>query len=293
VPQAYLTLVGLYAETGKFDSALVVLDSALARPGPHSPRLRYVRAALTASRGAPAGLAEVRKTLDEVPLEAFRDEGLTADAMDILLQAGNAAAYGGGVRAVDAIGDMIGGLYVQIPGTKVKGALLARWFELHAQMAMGMPWERVKAPLDSTIQAFERATQGESANALGGLGAGLYMAYLASGDMRYLDVLERWSPFFKSVPELEALRALERDDTAAARAAVRRFPSPDSIRAAGAPTTPLRWVARAQVLEELGDTRGAIANYEVLEPTRFASMGRIDVTLPLHARSFLARGRLH
>ena len=36
-----------------------------------------------------------------------------------------------------------------------------------------------------------------------------------------------------------------------------------------------------------------MANYEILEPTRFSPMGRIDVMLPLYARSFLARGRLY
>ena len=55
----------------------------------------------------------------------------------------------------------------------------------------------------------------------------------------------------------------------------------------------MRWIARAQVLEELGDLRGAVANYEVLDPTRFTSFGRIDPMLPLYARSFLARGRVY
>ena len=31
----------------------------------------------------------------------------------------------------------------------------------------------------------------------------------------------------------------------------------------------------------------------MLDPLRFSGLGRIDVSLPLYARSFLARGRLH
>ena len=294
VPQAYLTLVGLYAETRKFDSALVVLDTALAKPGGASPRMRYMRAALVASRGAPEGLAEVRKVLREVPVEAIREDGLTGDVMEIMLQAGNAASYGGGVKEVATIAAMLGELYPAIPGTKVTGTLIGRWFELHAQMAMGVPWSQVKAPFDSIVQVLERVTQGEAQNTLGGVGgAGMYIAYLSSGNAKYADQLAAWAPWMADMPELAAMRAIGKGDTATARALSRRFPPPDSIRAANALITPMRWIARAQVLEELGDARAAVANYEVLDPTRFSQMGRIDVTLPLHARSFLARGRLY
>ena len=293
VPQAYLALIGLYAETGKFDSALVVVDSAMARPSVRSGRMQYLRAALMSQRGGPEGLAAVRQSLKEVPASQLRDEGLTGDVLDIMLQAGQAAAYAGGVKEVDQLSDNLAELFPRIPGSHVTGPLLGRWYELHARLAMGVPWPQVHAPFDSTLQAIERATPGDEARMRGGIATTVYVAYLSSRDPRYLATLGSWAPWLANLSELNALEALRKGDSTTARALAAKFPSPDSIRAAGASLTPMRWIARAQVLEELGDARRAVANYEILDPLKFSPMGRIDVMLPLYARSWLARGRLY
>jgi tetratricopeptide (TPR) repeat protein len=293
VPQAYTALIDLYLETRKFDSALVTVDSALARPNVRSGRLVYLHAALAAQKGGPVGLGEVRAALRDVPASRLRDEGIYGEIIDYTLQAGQSAAFGGGVKEVDQLGAVMAELFPQIPGTHLTGTLLARWWALHARLAMGVPWAELRAPFDSAVQAVERGTPGQEARSRGALASALYVAYLASRDPKYMKRLRSWGPDYPPMPEIDALEAITGGDTARARTIARGFPPPDSIRAVGGSLTPMRWIARAQVLEELGDARRAVANYEILEPTRFSPMGRIDVMLPLYARSFLARGRLY
>jgi tetratricopeptide (TPR) repeat protein len=122
----------------------------------------------------------------------------------------------------------------------------------------------------------------------------LYAAYVATREPRYLATWRRWAGQTpQDYPEVDALVALAAGDTAAAQAAARRFPSPDSMRASGAFMNGPRWVARAEALAALGDARRALAMYEVLDPARLSSQGPIDPGFPLYARSFLARGRLY
>jgi tetratricopeptide (TPR) repeat protein len=117
---------------------------------------------------------------------------------------------------------------------------------------------------------------------------------MATRDPKYLAVVRRWrgerSPPYH---ELDAIEALAAGDTAKVLDAVRRFPSADSVRAAGGTVSPMRWVARAEVFEALGDARRALAMYELLDPTRFGWNGPTEPGWPLFTRSFLARGRLY
>jgi tetratricopeptide (TPR) repeat protein len=92
--------------------------------------------------------------------------------------------------------------------------------------------------------------------------------------------------------EVDALAALDAHDTTAARAAIRTFPSADSIRAARAPVSLPRWIARAHAYEALGDLRGAVAAYSTLEPRQISPLGQADPSWPLYARSLLWRGQL-
>ena len=97
----------------------------------------------------------------------------------------------------------------------------------------------------------------------------------------------------RPLSEIDALAALDARDTVAARAAMKLFPSADSVRAAKAPVSLPRWIARARAYEAVGDLRGAVAAYSVLEPKQISPLGQADPSWPFYARSFLWRGALY
>ena len=49
----------------------------------------------------------------------------------------------------------------------------------------------------------------------------------------------------------------------------------------------------AEILNVLGDAKGAASTYEAIDPSRFMIQGFSDPRWPLYARSFLARGQLY
>ena len=111
-------------------------------------------------------------------------------------------------------------------------------------------------------------------------------------DARSLALLREWRAGQPPLSEVDALAAIDAHDTSAARAAIRTFPSADSIRAARAPVSLPRWIARAHAYEALGDLRGAVAAYSALEPRQISPLGQADPSWPLYARSLVWRGQL-
>jgi tetratricopeptide (TPR) repeat protein len=110
----------------------------------------------------------------------------------------------------------------------------------------------------------------------------------------FLGAVQRWGGTpTNNWPELLALAALRRGDTASVKDLVRRFPSADSVSRSFLSMNGLRNVARADVFAELGDARSAVAMYEAISPTRFAEGGVPEMGWPAYIRSFLARGRLY
>ena len=195
---------------------------------------------------------------------------------------------------MEAVGALLAAARPSLPGLDAPSSLVIDWWSTAAKLGMGLPMASQRAMLDSGVAYVERRTAT--------LGPGtqqqavplLYIAYLASRDPRYLATLRRWrGPTAPPWPELDALEALARGDSARARELARGFPSADSIRAATGAMNATRWTARAQVLADLGDARGAVAMYEVLDPRRFNEFGMVDPGFALYARSFLARGRLY
>jgi tetratricopeptide (TPR) repeat protein len=171
----------------------------------------------------------------------------------------------------------------------------AQWLVAGTLLAMGMPSARYLAAIDSGMRALDRMAAPIGPQVRQFSTPTLYIAYLATREARYLDALRRWRAEGGAAQpwaELYALEALARGDTAAARAQAALFPAPDSMRAAGGQLAPMRWIARAEVLEALGDVRGAVAMYDVLEPRRFSGSGPLDPGFALYSRSYLDRGRL-
>jgi tetratricopeptide (TPR) repeat protein len=97
----------------------------------------------------------------------------------------------------------------------------------------------------------------------------------------------------RALPELRALDAVRRGDTAAAATLLRDYPTVDSIRKLPIGMNGVRLAVRASVMAQLGDVDGAIALYEAIDPKRFTSNSSIELGWAIYVRSFLSRAKLY
>jgi tetratricopeptide (TPR) repeat protein len=167
-----------------------------------------------------------------------------------------------------------------------------RLWPLAVRLAAGFPARTLASSFAASLASFERLPSGGGDFLRAQAVASLYVSYLATRDPRSLALLRDWRRGQPPLSELEALAALDARDTVAARAAIRSFPSADSIRAAHAPVSLPRWIARARAYEAIGDLRGAVAAYSVLEPRLISPLGQADPSWPFYARSLMWRGQL-
>jgi tetratricopeptide (TPR) repeat protein len=172
--------------------------------------------------------------------------------------------------------------------------LILGWLGASVKVAMGVPAGTLRPSLDAGIAALDRMKGADAPRAQNWVIP--YVLFLATRDPRHAATVRRWrGERAPPLDELDALEAIVAGDTARARAAVARFPSVDSLRAANATLSPMRWVMRAEAFSELGDLRRAVAMYEVIEPSRLSSelTAGVDPGLALFARSYLGRGRIY
>jgi tetratricopeptide (TPR) repeat protein len=153
--------------------------------------------------------------------------------------------------------------------------------------ALGFDFASVRAPLDRVARNFDPKAQGVTGQARNSNSLLMFGAFVVSRDTLYASALRRWSeaPNPTVPPQIAALMAIVRGDTAAARGAVATAPTGAGMFDA---------FIRAEVLAELGDLRGAIAIYESIE---FADLtnatGIPDPRWAMLARSHLARGQMY
>ena len=290
VPQAYQGLAHLYAEAAQPDSAIAVLREAMSRPSSRWHRFGFSLAAMQARVDPQGALRTLRTALRETTAEALREESRN-NLFSTVLDANAAAAVTGSISDLRATAALAVEAEPMTPGTDYPRAPQAAWFVAGTELAMGLPPARLLPRLDSGVRVLERFPEPFGPQARQFSYIVPYLAYLVTREQRYLDAVRRWRGSAPALVELDALEALEKGDTVAARRVAASFPSPDSVRAMGARLVLAHWIARAEVLASLGDLRGAIAMYEVLDPRLFA--GPNDPSWPLWPRSFLARGRLY
>jgi tetratricopeptide (TPR) repeat protein len=198
------------------------------------------------------------------------------------------------MRDVDSTVALVGRVQGTIPGTTFPLAPYGRWWASASKLAMGMPYASVRASLDTGVTIVDRLPGFAQGMAREQSLAVPYVAYAVTREPRYIAAVRRWRGDAPPWPELDALEALTRGDSARALELARGFPSTDSARTATGPMTAMRWLARAEVHQALGNARAAIANYEVLDPSRFSeSGGVVDLAYPLWVRSYAARARLY
>jgi tetratricopeptide (TPR) repeat protein len=289
---AYQSLALLYFTRGHADSAADVLRQALAHRETHDAHtpfqlvyaesksdplvaLRSLRQALRAPRRARSGAARLEQP-DRVPVRGGRrgcDDG-QPDGRRFGRLAGRAHRGGtGGARLARG---------------STRAPLAAR-----RAARRGGPHAHGRTRARGGTRQFRAVAQGARRFLRTQAIASLYVSYLATRDARSLALLRAWRYGQAPLSEIDALAALDVRDTVAARAAMKLFPSADSVRTANAPVSLPRWIARARAYEAVGDLRGALAAYSVLEPKQISPLGQADPSWPFYARSLLWRGALH
>ena len=292
-PMAYRTLFYVYVGNRMPDSGVAILRESARRPESRSPRLPFMIAAAQSLTQPDSGLATLREGLRTTDARQLAAEG-GSDLLEILLAAGRAAAFAGSVRDADSVASLATRAATPPPALGRRIDPLPKWWAFSVRVGASEPTAALRRQVDSAIADMERmpgdlARQRRQIQAA----AGLYTIALVTHDPRHLAALKRWRTGQPPFAELDALVALAAGDTATARALAATFPSADSARAAKATVNTVRWVARAQVLEQLGDATRAIAMLDAIEPDRMSSMGYADPAPALYPRSFLSRGALY
>lgn len=289
--QARKALADNLLTAGMADSAIGVLQAAMARSSTNDPTFAWRILAIRARALRPGTGAEAATMLAATPDDTLRRLAvgerylILQDAMSIGALTGRpsliSAAAGSMTRTTDGV-DIV-------PG--VKSAAVALWLSLTMKASMGIP---LTATDRQQLAGVARQLEGLPPQQRDWLSA--YMTFLATRDVQHGEMAVRTLAAqgdSTGYPELRALLAIERRDSSEARRLARSFPSVDSLRTSRIGTTGLRMVTRAVVLAELGDVRQALAVLELIDPSRFSLSESVETTWAVYVRQFMLRGALY
>jgi tetratricopeptide (TPR) repeat protein len=290
--QPHIALAQMFTAAGMADSAVIVMDRALARPDLRSRGLLLHASALQLLADDPRAFGTAQEALaGATPAElqrlsvSDRAQGMSA-ATSVAAAAGN---VGEARRALDLFAAADSGA----APSPIPPRESLEYFLIGIRLALGEP------PAPATLDTLRRGL--DAVGALGGAGAAAlrgsvasvaYVAFLTTGDTSFSQAVRGLSAPGLTHTDLDALEALQRGDTAAARAIARGFTSPDSLRIARLSLGGMRAAARAEVLAAVGDLDRAIGYYEALDPARI-SFNTIEPGVAVYTRTYAARARLY
>lgn len=282
-----------YVQAGKIDSAVSLLEESLKRPALARSPLRFTSGVYQMAADDPRGIKTLLDASRELSPEEMRQQIPTADRYTIIAAAVSAAGMSGNFAEVERTADYFVKTDSVLPFGATPTRPLLRGFKIGLAGAMRgslTPAERTE------LLAGLRRVEGSNDAAMSQLRQGMlplaYVAFMLTGDTAFSGIVKRGSNPAQQQPDLEARLALLRGDTAEARRIAATFSPADSVRKARLGFAGLRTVMRAEVLEVLGDKRGAIAQYEAMHPSRFVSTF-VDPGYAVYVRTFAARARLY
>lgn len=282
-----------YVQAGKVDSAVKMLDEALKRPSLARTPLRFTSGIYQMAADDPRGIQTLLDATRELSPGEMRSQIPTADRFTIIASAVTAAGMSGSMAEVERTADYFVRTDSVLPFGSTPTRPLLGGFKIGLAGAMrGSLTATERTELLAGLRRVEGSNDAAMAQLRQGMAPLAYVAFMLTGDTAFGGIVKRASGPAQQQPDLEARLALLRGDTAEARRIAGTFSSPDSVRKARLGLAGLRTVMRAEVLEVLGDKRGAIAQYEAMHPSRFVS-GFIDPGYAVYVRTFAARARLY
>lgn len=289
----YFTMANGFAAAGLADSSAAVLDQALARPALQTAPTRLVAATFQLLADQPRAFATMREATTRAAVPALRGtspnerySGMAA-ALSIAASVGNAGEI---ARLVD--------VFAEVEPVFLYGGRPTRdvyqWYVEALHLAMGAPLTAAaREVLLQGVRAFDVVDVGLARQLRGPAAAIPFTAYLATRDTVFSNTVRRWSAPGITHSDLDALEALTRGDTAAARASIANYPPPAELADARFAFSGLRTMARAEALAAVGDLDGALGYYEALDPSRFNMGSLTEPGFAMYTRSFAARARLY
>jgi tetratricopeptide (TPR) repeat protein len=243
---------------------------------------------IMAKHGMPSAGKELLDVMDRYPADSVAKFPVGQRMMSIL-----GAITVGGATGMPSLIDRASALLQRtdptLPGDTIKSKFMMDYYTAGMKVGMGIPMSAaMRATLVGGIKALDFAPPNRRDISIP------YMVYLETRDPVFADAARRFSsPSLGGLPELQALTAIERGDTASAMRLAEAFPSVDSLRKATLSMNGMRLMARAEVMAALGRTRLATEIYESIDPTRFGMASTPEPGWPLYVRSYLMRGRLY
>jgi len=282
-----------YVQAGKVDSAVQMLDEALKRPSLARTPLRFTSGLYQMAADDPRGVQTLLDASRQLSPEEMRRQIPTADRWTILASAVSAAGMSGSLAEVDRTAEYFARTDSVLPFGSMPTRPLLRGYTLGLAGAMrGALTDTERRELLAGLRRVESSNDAAMAQLRQGMVPLAYVGFMLTGDTAFAEIVKRSSPSTAPQPDLDARIALVLGDTAKARQAVAKFSPADSVAKARLGLAGLRTVMRAEVLEVLGDKRGAIAQYEAMHPSRFNS-SFIDPGYAVYVRTFAARARLY
>jgi len=282
-----------YVQAGHADSAMAVLDTALKRPALARSPLRFVAGVYQMVADDPRAATTLSEASRTLTPELMRREVPITERFTVLASAVTAAGLTGSQAEVDRAVEFFQRTDSIMPFGAVPTAPMLRGYRTGVVAAMrGTLTAAEKTEVLRGLQRVEATAADGPQQMRQGMLPLAYVAFMLSGDTAFSGIVRRMSFGTARQPELDAREALLRGDTAAARAVAATFTSADSVKKSPLGFAGMRTVVRAEVLEVLGDKRGAIAQYEALHPSRFVN-AFIDPGYAVYVRSFAARARLY
>jgi tetratricopeptide (TPR) repeat protein len=277
-----------YENAQQPDSAIAVLREALKRQTTALPFFRWQIPFIGARAGVPSSGAQLKSISATFTVDSFRRFSLNERFL-ATFGAITVAGQTGMPSLIDDVSALMVTSTPNVPGpTRIPMQYMVFWYGTAAKVAAGLlPSPANRAQLIGAVRGMDEQQSPQRDPAVP------YVLYLGLRDTVFADAAKRWGALARGeYPELDALRALARHDTATAARLARAFPSPDSLRRAPLGMNGARSVARAEVLTALGDYRRAAETYESIDPARFTRTSP-ELGWALYVRSYLARGRLY
>lgn len=292
--QAWQSLIDTYAAQQHYDSAAATIVRASQRPDVYSPAMAFSLPLYRVLLGqVPESQRDLRAAMLAFPPDSLNVRSATPGTL-LPIVGMSVAAGSGALALIDSLAAHASASAEIMPVVGLPTEATARWYAAGLKLAMGVP---PSAELLRTLRNGSKLLDDSKAPFVAQVrlqSIGIpYAAYLATGDTSFAVIAMRWgNEANRPLIELEARLALDRGDTAAARAIARTFRSPDSLGKATLSMAGMRVATQADVRQRLGDLRSAAATYEAMNPRNF-QFTLAEPGTAIFARSYLVRGRLY
>jgi tetratricopeptide (TPR) repeat protein/predicted Ser/Thr protein kinase len=292
---AHFALANSYLAANQSDSALAVIERALQRPAlANNPATILLHVTFLVLGDDPRAYERMRAVTRGTSVTELRriptNERITAFAMSLA-----SAAIVGNAGDIDRLVTLMAEVDSIFPFSNTPTRQVMGWYAMGLKVGIaGTATPEQRRSLAIGTQRVSAGAEGMMAQLAATAGSTMYMAYLATRDTLYSNAIRKLPGGNQAVhTDLNALEALSRGDTAAARTIAEGFTHPDSLGTARFGFAGLRAYGRAEVLAAVGNTEWAIGYLEALDPARFNAQSLAEPGFAVYSRSFLTRGALY